>query len=281
MMIVAALVCFAANSLLCRYALGEEAIDAATFTTIRLTAGALTLSVVLRPRGRPRVVPAVCLFAYAALFSFAYNHVTAATGALLLFGAVQVTMLVGAMLLGERLARLQWVGLVIALSGLVYLSSPGLEAPPLSGAVLMLASGGAWGLYSLQRQRVSVAYHFILAVPLAALLNCAFASEVHVSSVGAIAAVTSGAVTSGLGYAVWFRALRTLSATAAATLQLSVPVVAAFGGVWLLSESLTVRLVTASVVVLTGIALTLPIPSSWRVQWRDAVGRMAASRAQS
>ena len=280
MMTVAALVCFAANSLLCRFALGEGWIDAATFTTIRLAAGALTLGVLMRPSGRPSVVPALALFAYAALFSFAYNHVTAATGALLLFGAVQATMLVGAMVAGERLSRLQWVGLVIAVSGLSYLLLPGLEAPPMIGASLMLISGAAWGIYSLQGQSGSVAHHFLLAVPLAALLNLAFASEVRVSSTGVLVAVISGAVTSGIGYAIWFRALKTLSATVAATVQLSVPVLAAFGGAWFLSEPLTLRLVIASTIVLTGIALTLPLTASWRVQWRDVVARVSPSRAK-
>lgn len=155
MITLAALVCFAANSLLCRYALGEGLIDAATFTTVRLVAGALTLVVLMRPSGRPRVVPALALFAYAAFFSFAYNYVTAATGALLLFGAVQATMLLGAMLLGERLSRLQWFGLLVAMSGLAYLLFPGLEAPPVIGASLMLLSGAAWGhLFSSGTERV-------------------------------------------------------------------------------------------------------------------------------
>lgn len=150
MITLAALVCFAANSLLCRYALGEGLIDAASFTTVRLAAGALTLGVLMRTSGRPRVVPAIALFAYAAFFSFAYKYVTAATGALLLFGAVQATMLVGALLLGERLSRLQWFGLLVAISGLAYLLFPGLEAPPVVGVSLMLLSGAAWGIYSLQ-----------------------------------------------------------------------------------------------------------------------------------
>jgi drug/metabolite transporter (DMT)-like permease len=274
---LAALVCFAANSLLCRYALGEGLIDAATFTTLRLAAGAVTLWVLTRPRGRPGVVPALALFGYAAFFSFAYNHVTAATGALLLFGAVQATMLVGAMLKGERLSRIQWAGLAVAVSGLSYLLSPGLEAPPLVGASLMLLSGAAWGVYSLQGQRVSVAHHFLLALPLALSLNLALAAGVRVSTTGVLLAVISGAVTSGLGYAIWFRALKRLSATVAATVQLSVPVLAAFGGAWLLAEPVTGRLVAASTVVLSGIALTLPLPATWRVPWRDAAARRSAS----
>jgi drug/metabolite transporter (DMT)-like permease len=282
MITLAALVCFAANSLLCRYALGEALIDAATFTTVRLTAGALTLAFLMRPAGRPRVVPALALFAYASLFSFAYNHVTAATGALLLFGAVQVTMLVGARMLGERLSRSQWAGLVVALSGLGYLLFPGLAAPPVFGASLMLLSGAAWGIYSLQGRSGagSVAHHFLLAVPLAAGLNLAFGSTVHVSASGLLVAAVSGAVTSGLGYAIWFRALKTLSATVAATVQLAVPVIALAGGAWFLSEGVTLRLVVASVVVLTGIALTLPVSESWRIQWHDVVDRVLSSRVE-
>ncbi|GMR23525.1 MAG: DMT family transporter [Acidobacteriota bacterium] len=281
-MTLAALVCFAANSLLSRYALGEGLgmIDAATFTTVRLAAGAVMLGVLMRPRGRPVVAPAIALFAYASFFSFAYNYVTAATGALLLFGAVQATMLVGAMLSGERLSRLQWVGLLVAISGLAYLLFPGLEAPPVIGAFLMLLSGVAWGVYSLQEQSVSVAHHFMAAVPLAVVVNLAFFSDIHVSSTGLLVAVVSGALTSGLGYAIWFRALKTLSATVAGTAQLAVPVIAAAGGVWLLSEGVTMRLVIASIIVLAGIALTLPIPTSWRIQWRDVVARVSSSCAE-
>lgn len=281
MAILAALLCFAANSLLCRYALGEGLIDAATFTTVRLAAGALTLAVLLRPRGRPRAVPALALFAYAMFFSFAYNHVTAATGALLLFGAVQATMLLGALLLGERLAVIQWIGLAVAVSGLSYLLSPGLESPPFAGAALMLLSGTAWGIYSLQGQSASVAHHFLLALPLAALVNLVLASEAHASTAGLLVALVSGAVTSGLGYAIWFRALKTMSATVAATSQLAVPVLAAFGSVWFLSEEPSSRLVVASVIVLSGIALTLPLPANWRVRWRDAVGSRTPSRARN
>lgn len=279
MQTLAALVCFAANSLLCRYALGEGLIDAASFTTIRIAAGALTLGLLLRPSGRPRFTPALALFAYAALFSFAYNHVTAATGALLLFGSVQVTMLVGALLLGERLRGTQWVGLTLAVSGLGYLLFPGLETPPVVGAALMLLSGAAWGMYSLQGRAGagsgsgSVAHHFLLAVPLAGLLNLAQASSVHASPTGVVVAVVSGAVTSGLGYAVWFRALKKLSAAVAASVQLSVPVIAAAGGAWLLDEGLTLRLVVASVIVLSGIALTLPIRWRSRVPRRDVEAR--------
>ena len=277
MMTVAALVCFAANSLLCRLALGEGWIDAASFTTVRLVAGAVTLAVAMRPSGRPQLVPALALFGYAALFSYAYNYVSAATGALLLFGAVQATMLVGAMILGERLSKLQWLGLGVAVSGLLYLLSPGLEAPPLTGASLMLLSGAAWGLYSLQGKSGAVAHHFLLAVPMAAVLNIAVAPDVHATSPGIGVAVISGAVTSGLGYAIWFRALKTLTATVAATVQLSVPVLAAFGGAWFLSEPITIRLVIASVVVLSGIALTLPVP----LHWRDVVARVASPHADS
>jgi drug/metabolite transporter (DMT)-like permease len=189
-------------------------------------------------------------------------------------------MLVGAMLSGERLSRLQWVGLVVAISGLSYLLVPGLEAPPLVGASLMLMSGVAWGIYSLRGQSGSVAHHFLLAVPLAALLNLAVISDVRVTSAGFLVAVISGAVTSGIGYAIWFRALKTLSGAVAATVQLAVPVIAAFGGAWFLSEPLTMRLVIAAIIVLTGIALTLTKPSRWQVPWRDVVAHPSASRVQ-
>lgn len=262
-----AMVAFAANSLLCRLALADGAIDAAGFTGIRLAAGALTLAALVLPRIRGtrfaiRPRPAAFLFLYAAAFSFAYLQLEAGTGALLLFGAVQLTMISAGLRAGERLSPLSWLGLFLSFGGLAYLVSPGLAAPPLGGAALMAGAGLAWGLYSLSGRGAAdplqaTAGNFAGAAGLGALLCLAFAAELHLSPRGVLLAVTSGAVASGLGYVIWFRALRGLSASSAASVQLSVPVIAAGGGVILLGEPLTLRLLLAATLVLGGIALVL------------------------
>ena len=261
---------FAANSVLCRLALRETGIDAATFTAVRLTAGALMLWVVVRARGRASRsgggwASAAALFAYAAAFSFAYLTLTTGTGALLLFGAVQLTMIGYGRARGERLSAVQTAGLVLALAGLVYLVLPGLTAPPLGPAALMAASGVAWGVYSLRGRSTAdataaTASNFLRAAPMAVALGAALAlsgAAVRPDGRGLAYAVLSGAVTSGLGYVVWYAVLPALRATSAATVQLSVPVLAALGGVALLGEPVTLRLALAAVAVLGGIALVL------------------------
>ena len=235
-----AMLAFAGNSLLCRIALRDTTIDAATFTSIRLVSGALILAVILRAKGaRPMAAgswrAAFCLFAYAAAFSFAYRQLTAATGALLLFGAVQTAMLSWGLATGERLRSLQVVGLLIAVGGLVYMLLPGLSAPPIEGAAFMIAAGVAWAGYSLLGRGVSdptnaTAGNFLRAVPFAAALSLAMAAGTSADHTGALYAVASGAVTSGLGYVLWYAALPALSATSAATIQLSVPAIEAIGG---------------------------------------------------
>lgn len=263
----AAMLAFAGNSLLCRLALRETAIDAASFTAIRLAAGALLLAVLLRRRG---VSPAsggswpmaVLLFAYAAAFSFAYRDLTAATGALLLFGAVQLTMTGWGLWRGERLRGRRLLGLLIAVAGLVFLLLPGLAAPPAPAAALMLGAGGAWGVYSLLGRGAgepiaATGGNFLRAVPFAAALLLASLRHHSVDPAGAAYAVASGAVTSGLGYVLWYAALPRLRATSAATLQLSVPAIAAVGGAVLLAEPITARLLAASAAILGGIALTI------------------------
>jgi drug/metabolite transporter (DMT)-like permease len=263
-----AMVAFAANSLLCRLALGEGLIDAASFTTVRMVSGALTLFLFVLPRGRSADrAPAdwrsaALLFAYMACFSFAYHSLSAGTGALLLFGAVQLTMFVAALRAGERFAAASWAGLALALSGLVYLVAPGLTAPDPVGAALMVLAGAAWGLYSLLGRTVrdpleATAGNFILAVPLVLAVSLLFLGDLHLSRDGLLLAALSGAVASGLGYVVWFAALKRLTATRAATVQLSVPAIAAAGGVLLLAEPLTLRLVLASAATLGGIAIVL------------------------
>lgn len=205
---------------------------------------------------------ALMLFAYVAFFSFAYVTLPAGTGALILFGAVQLTMLGAGLRSGERLGVLAWLGLGLAVAGLVYLVSPGVAAPPLHGAVLMSAAGIAWGVYSLRGRKVAdplaaTASNFMRAAPLALLLNLLLANQAHGNPIGIALAVASGALTSGVGYVIWYAALPRLTAMRAATVQLSVPLIAAFGGVALLAEALTPRLLVASVAILGGIAVVL------------------------
>jgi drug/metabolite transporter (DMT)-like permease len=272
-----AMLAFAANSLLCRLALQQDRIDPASFGAIRLVAGALVLAVAMR-RGRQTAAPgdwraklssAALLFAYVALFSFAYVSLAAGTGALILFGAVQLTMLGAGLLAGERFSPAGWMGLVLALTGLVLLLLPGAAAPSLRGAVLMAGAGVAWGGYSLRGRGVAdplaaTAASFLRAAPLGILLALGFAAHAHADARGVGLAVASGALTSGLGYVVWYAALRRLTAMQAATVQLSVPPIAAFGGVLLLGEALTLRLGLASLAILGGIALVLGSRSARR-----------------
>ena len=267
---VLALTAFAANSILCRLALEGPAIDAASFTTVRLSSGALALLVVswLTSRSSPSGPPgswsaASLLFFYAVPFSFAYLSLSAGTGALILFAAVQLTMILAALLSGERPARLEWLGLVAALAGLVYLVSPGLSAPSPAGSVLMGLAGISWGLYSLAGRGVQdpirvTTGNFVRAVPFTFLVSALAFRSVELSGRGVLLAVVSGALTSGLGYVIWYAALPGLSATRAATVQLSVPVLAAVGGVLFLFENVTLRLLFSATLILGGIGLSLP-----------------------
>lgn len=263
-----AMLAFAANSLLCRLALRHELIDAASFTTVRVISGAVILSLLAWPRWRARGRPSVdwrsaaSLFTYMAFFSFAYLSLSAGTGALILFGAVQLTMFVVALRAGEPFPKLSWIGLTLAILGLVYLVSPGVTAPDPLGAILMAIAGIAWGFYSLLGRGVAdplaaTANNFIYSVPLVIAVSLVFMGDFNGSARGVLLAVASGAIASGLGYAIWYAALRGLKATSAATAQLSVPVIAAFGGVILLSEEITLRLVLASVATLGGVAIVL------------------------
>ncbi len=262
-----AMIAFAGNSLLCRAALEHTSIDAASFTTIRLISGAVMLWLVVRIRRGTRTgggnwVSAFALFAYAAGFSFAYVSLPAATGALLLFGAVQATMIGHGIWTGERLRRLQLVGLMLAFGGLVGLLLPGLSAPPLYGSILMLGAGVAWGIYSLRGKGAGdptrvTAGNFLRAVPIAAALSLLMLNGTSLDNAGFWYAVSSGALASGMGYVIWYTALPELKATNAATVQLSVPVIAALGGIAFLGETITLRLVLASVAILGGIALVI------------------------
>lgn len=265
-----AMIAFAANSLLCRQALGASMIDAASFAAVRTVAGALTLAGILAARGEIELAvrghwrTASMLFTYMVFFSFAYLSLSAGTGALILFGAVQLTMFIVALRSGETFSPLSWVGFAFAIAGLVYLVSPGVTAPDLVGAILMAGAGIAWGLYSLLGRGaasplVATGGAFIAATPaiIVVSLIALAAGKAHVTGTGAALAVASGAIASGLGYVVWYAALRGLTATRAAIVQLSVPVIAAFGGVLFLAEEMSLRLILASVAILGGVTIVL------------------------
>jgi drug/metabolite transporter (DMT)-like permease len=262
-----AMLAFAGNSLLCRAALRHTGIDASSFTVIRLISGALVLWLLVRLRsgsatGEGNWGSALALFAYASGFSFAYVSLSAGTGALLLFGTVQATMIGVGLWRGERMRLWQTVGLVLALGGLLGLLLPGLSAPPLLGALLMVGAGAAWGVYSLRGKGAGdplrvTAGNFARTVPMALVMGLFTLNHVTLDAASVAYAVASGAVTSGIGYAIWYTALPGLKATHAATIQLSVPVIAALGGIALLGESLTLRLVLAAIAILGGIALVI------------------------
>jgi drug/metabolite transporter (DMT)-like permease len=264
------LVAFAANSLLCRMALGAELIDPVSFTTLRLASGAAILVPIARFTTLGRSTSAdtgswgsgVALFVYAIAFSLAYVSLETGMGALILFGAVQVTMLTAGLKSGERPHAFEWLGLVVALGGLVYLVLPGMTAPNPLGALLMAASGIAWGIYSIRGKNsdapiAATSGNFLRTVPMAVVASAIAYSWTRYESVGVTLAISSGAVTSGLGYVLWYRALQGLTATRAAIVQLLVPVLAAFGGVVFLSEQVTLRLAIASALILGGIALAV------------------------
>lgn len=270
-----AMCAFAANSILCRLALGSSSIDPASFSALRLAAGALALYALHRAtRGRTATLggswpSAALLFLYAFPFSFAYVSIATGTGALILFGAVQATMLSVGIVSGERVTLAQAAGLMSAACGLVYLVLPGIAAPAPIGSALMAMAGVAWGFYSLRGRGASDALsettgNFLRSAPLAALAPLALgglsASPRELSLPGALLAVSSGALASGLGYAVWYAALRGLSRTRAATVQLSVPILAALGGVLFMGEAVSPRLLVSAALVLGGLGFALRVP---------------------
>ncbi|MFY8042738.1 MAG: DMT family transporter [Rhodoferax sp.] len=274
-----AMLAFAGNSLLCRVALRGGAIDAASFTTVRLLSGAIMLAALVWLQHKRNAHPtqhttlpgdswsALALFAYAAGFSFAYLSMTAATGALLLFGAVQATMIAWGLYHGERLRKLQLGGFALAVAGLTALMLPGLATPGLGGSMAMLGAGVAWGAYSLRGRRKQAAVtadptavtagNFVRTIPMALVLSAVALPQLHLTSSGVLYAVASGALTSGVGYAVWYRVLPTLQATHAATVQLSVPVIAALGGIVLLGEAATWPMALSACAILGGIGLVI------------------------
>jgi drug/metabolite transporter (DMT)-like permease len=263
-----AMLAFATNSLLCRLALQQSSIDPASFGSVRLASGAFVLALIVRARAQPAAparadwIAASMLWLYVAAFSFAYVTLPAGTGALILFGAVQLTMFAVWLARGERFAVLAWGGFALASTGLVLLVAPGLSAPSPVGAALMAAAGLAWGVYSLRGRDAgepvaATAGNFVRATPLALVMSAATISSLHLTPAGIAWAVLSGALTSGLGYVLWYAALPRLGALRAATVQLSVPPIAALAGVALLGEAMTWRLSLASAAILGGIALVL------------------------
>lgn len=263
-----AMIAFAANSVLCRLALEGQHIDAASFTSIRLAAGTVALLGILLLRWpsfvirRPNWMTIGSLFAYMACFSFSYQYLDTGSGALILFGAVQLTMISAALLAGEKLSLMSSSGLCVAVGGLLVLLFPGIAVPNPLGAMLMGIAGIAWGFYSLGGRgatdpTAATAANFLYALPIALALSILSFGSAAIEPYGVVLAIVSGAITSGLGYAVWYQALPLLSATRAASVQLSVPAIAAIGGVLILSEPVTLRLVVATILLIGGISLVL------------------------
>lgn len=264
-----ALLAFAGNSVLCRLALGNNAIDAASFTSIRLLSGILALGLILlitqrrsSQTSKGSWKASAMLFIYALTFSYAYISLDTGVGALILFTAVQVTMIFIRVFSGGRLLAIEWLGVSLSFFGFVYLVYPELSSPSVIGFILMLVSGVAWGLYTLEGRKSKsplndTAYNFIRCLPLVLLLTVITISNATLSSEGIWLAIAAGAITSGVGYAIWYVALGSLSAIQAAVVQLLVPVIATFGGIVFANEALSVRLVIASLVILGGISLVI------------------------
>ncbi len=266
-----AMVAFAANSIFCRYALGGNLIDASSFTIIRIGSGALLLAIIAfiskkgfkNPNpGRNKWVMPVMLTIYALFFSYAYISLSAGTGALILFGAVQATMIISGWLSGERMNTIQFTGLFMAVSGLVYLVLPGLKSPSPFGAFLMTIAGIAWGIYSLLGKTskdpvATTSYNFIYSTPIVLMAGIIIFKPIEISFNGAVAAILSGTIASGTGYVIWYTALKGLTSMRAAIVQLTVPVIAAIAGLIFLSETLSLRLIIASTIILLGVGMAL------------------------
>ncbi len=266
-----AMVAFAANSIFCRYALGGDLIDASSFTIVRIASGASLLAIISlvskkefkNPNpGKTKWLMPIMLTIYALFFSYAYISLSAGTGALILFGAVQATMIISGWMSGERMNSIQIIGLFMAVSGLIYLVLPGLSAPSPFGAFLMAIAGIAWGIYSLLGKTskdpvATTSFNFIYSTPIVLIAGLIIFKPIHISFNGAIAAILSGTIASGTGYVIWYTALEGLTAMRAAIVQLTVPVIAALAGLILLSEAFSLRLIIASTIILFGVGMAL------------------------
>jgi drug/metabolite transporter (DMT)-like permease len=272
-----AMLAFAANSVLGRFALIADnngaSIDAASYTSIRLLSGAVMLAIIMLIRTREfkpsniNPISTLMLFTYAICFSFSYINIATGTGALILFGTVQLTMILFGLFKGEQPGHLAWMGIFFAFAGLVYLLLPGISAPPFFSALLMMIAGLAWGVYSIRGKGtgnplITTSWNFIATLPLLLITMIIFHAGIFITQKGILLAILSGALASGLGYSIWYSALPYLSSTRAATVQLTVPVIASLGGVLFLSENLNLRLVVASIAILGGVYLSIkPVKS--------------------
>jgi len=263
-----AMIAFAANSILCRLALGQTEIDAASFTSIRLISGAITLTFLLyikQPgalKWNINISSSLALFCYAICFSFAYLELTTGTGALILFGTIQLAMIVFGVVSGEKPSLIMWLGIVLASGGLVYLMLPGVGAPSITGTTLMAMAGLAWSVYTIRGKSTKNAvaattWNFIGTVPFTIIASIIFMTKTHATNNGILLAIASGVLASGVGYVLWYAALPRMSITTAAIVQITVPVIAAFGGVLFMSEVFTLRLMVATFSILGGIALVI------------------------
>jgi len=271
-----ALIAFAANSVLCRLALGEGAIDAAGFTIVRMVSAVLVLFILVtltvnereRDNGKKPSLSkgswtaSIMLFGYAVAFSFAYQSLDTGTGALILFGAVQITMLLVSVVTGSRLRLLEWLGIAAAFCGFVYLVLPQVSTPSLTGFILMTLSGVAWGFYSVigrnsKNPLMDTHYNFLRCLVFVLVLLVFSFQTLHTTFNGVVYAVLSGGIMSALGYTVWYMALKRLAATSAAVVQLLVPVIAAIGGVIFVAEDITTRLMISGAMILGGIFLVV------------------------
>jgi len=268
-----ALMAFAANSVLCRLALGDRLIDGASFTIVRLLSGAVVLALIVTLRGSRKSLfrkgifsgswySSVMLFLYATTFSYAYLTLDTATGALILFGAVQIAMLLSAVMAGDRLCWIEWAGVGVAVAGFVYLMLPGATSPDIGGFVLMVIAGVAWAIYTLRgrgsaRPLLDSAYHFIRTLPFVLVLSLVTMADAHYSAHGVWLAMVSGGVASGMGYAIWYVAIGGMSAIQASVVQLLVPLIAAIGGAIWIAEMVGLRLIVAGVMILGGILMVV------------------------
>jgi drug/metabolite transporter (DMT)-like permease len=265
-----ALIAFAGNSVLCRLALGDSAIDAASFTSIRLASGVIMLLLLFKlslkqdsqVTSKGSWLAAIMLFIYAIAFSYAYISLDTGVGALILFGAVQLSMILIGLFKGNKLHLAEWLGVLVAFTGFVYLVLPSLSTPSFLGFVLMTLAGFAWGIYSLLGRGspspiADTTYNFLRTTPLIVILVLVSLSSTHITQKGVILAILSGAITSGIGYTIWYLALRGLSVTQAAVVQLLVPIIAAIGGVLFANEMISLRLIVSSLLVLGGILIVV------------------------